>query len=127
MSARDTEFVRILRIWDGDPTQIILYINIFLSLGQARIRPSGHIIEEFSSIKASKNSNNAHNTFPRPREPLREIRGIHSVQGQLQGLDDEDYVTRIFSSWLGPLVSGKVIQGTMAGYGSMEGHIYKQQ
>jgi hypothetical protein len=53
---------------------------------------------------------------------LREIRGIHSVHN----LDDEvcrDYVTRIFSFWLGPLVSGKVMEGTMAGYGSVEGHI----
>jgi hypothetical protein len=43
---------------------------------------------------------------------------------RLQDLDDDasrDYV--IFSSWLGPLVSGKVMEGTMAGCGSVEGHI----
>jgi len=77
---------------------------------------------------------------------IREIRGIQVIQedlicliedrkkipstamdafcARLQDLDDEesrDYV--IFSSWLGPLVSGKVTGGAMAGYGSVEGHI----
>jgi hypothetical protein len=77
---------------------------------------------------------------------IREIRGIQVIRedlicltedrrkvpstamdafcARLQDLDNEDsrdYV--IFSSWLGPLVSGKVTEGTMVGYGSVEGHI----
>ncbi len=30
----------------------------------------------------------------------------------------------IFSSWLGPLQSGKVTPGSMAAYGSIEGHVH---
>ena len=59
-------------------------------------------------------------------EDQRKIPGtvMNAFCGRLQDLDNDasrDYT--IYSSWLGPLVSGKVMEGTMAGYGSIRGHI----
>jgi hypothetical protein len=48
---------------------------------------------------------------------------MNAFSARLQDLDDapRDYV--IFSSWLGPLAAGKVKEGSMAGYGSIIGHV----
>jgi hypothetical protein len=117
-----------------------------IALGQAHIRlylTKSHIIEELKPLKTLKM---LITLPPDLRSQIREIRSIQIIQedlrclieyrrkiastamnafcARLQDLDDEasrDYV--VFSSWLGPLVSGKVMGGTMAGYGSVEGHI----